>query len=466
MKSNVWIKYYKNGKLKESLTFEYFEYLVNNKIQKINNYGIRKNDRVIIQNENSPNIIATYFALKKLNIIAIPISPDESPRRINYIKENSSANAIINTNDEVILFKNNGKSSIKNIEKVSTIIYTSGTTGEPKGVCLGNDNWLENAKTLIKHHCFDQETIFASPLPIFHCNAHGLSMHTTFISKSRLILFNKITTNFLDIIKKEQVNVLSIVPTILYRLFKKKPEWIPNKELSYILTAAAPLPGGLLKDILEKWKIKVIQGYGLSESTNFSCTMPLGCSDEKYRKIMFPHPSIGIALPGVEVSIKDKNNEGIIGELLVKSKSNFLGYWGKPIKPADIVETGDLAYYRSYDGVKFYYLVGRIKETINRAGETISPVEIERELISKIKNEFVVFSIPDIEYNEEIGLACKKSFDYSILEELPYRIRPKKVFIVKEFFYTPTGKIQRKKLANYCLNKITENIDIKKKWIK
>ncbi len=206
----------------------------------------------------------------------------------------------------------------------------------------------------------------------------------------------------------------------------------------------------LLRSISEKWKAKVIQGYGLTESTNFSCTMPIDLSDSVYNKVMFPYPSIGVTLDKAKIT-SSSNKAGALGELSISSPSNFLGYWAKePIGAKKIVKTGDLGYFSIIAGKKFYYLKGRTKELINRGGEKHLPIEIEAKLrLAGLKNEFAVISIPDEKFGEEIGLVVIKKFNEKILEKLPNFIRPKKVFYVKKLFYTPTGKVQRIKLSNF-----------------
>lgn len=451
MKDSIWIKYYEQGELKEELTFDEAEKQIVLKIDELRKIGIKAKDRIIIQLSNSPLAVITYFAIYRLKAIVVPVGTLESKDRLDYIISNCGARAII-TSSGIEFLENKNKNIELASDVVSTIIYTSGTTGEPKGVCLSWDNWIANAKVLIKHHKLNSKTIFASPLLLTHCNAHGLAMISTYNAQCKWILFDKVTPNFLDIISEEKVNILSIVPAILYRIHSENQTWRPHKQLKYILTAAAPLSADLLSKVIKDWKIKVVQGYGLSESTNFSCTLPINLDKDSYERIMFPWPSIGIALDGVKINIGDKDKEGESGELSISSRSNFNGYWGKDkIIQKELVATGDMGYFKIINGKRYYYLNGRIKEIINRGGEKISPVELEAELHEiGLSGEFAVISIPSEKYGEDVGLACCKQFDFSILQKLPKYRKPKKVFLLNDLFYTPTGKLQRKKIADLC----------------
>lgn len=451
MKDSTWIKYYEQGVLKEELTFDEADKQITLRIDELRKIGIKAKDRIIIKLSNSPLAVITYFAIYRLKAIVVPVGTLESKDRLDYIISNCGARAII-TSDGIEFLENENKNIELASDVVSTIIYTSGTTGEPKGVCLSWDNWIANAGSLIKHHKLNSKTIFASPLLLTHCNAHGLAMISTYHARCKWVLFDKVTPNFLDIISEEEVNILSIVPAILYRLHLENKTWKPYKQLKYILTAAAPLSADLLSNVMKDWKIKVVQGYGLSESTNFSCTLPVDLDESSYKKIMFPWPSVGIALDGVKINIGDKDKEGDSGELSIFSQSNFNGYWGKgEIEHKELVATGDIGYYKTIEGQRYYYLTGRIKEIINRGGEKISPVELEAELREiGLSGEFAVISIQSEKYGEDVGLACCKQLDFLILNKLPKYRRPKKVFLMDNLFYTPTGKLQRKRISDSC----------------
>lgn len=450
MKKDIWIKYYENELLKEEITFDEIIKRINLKVAELRYAGIKQGDRVIVQLPNSPISVVAYFAIYRLKAIAVPVSTLEEKIRLDYIISNCRARAIINTKGVKILNKAIDKE--KNIKNICTIIYTSGTTGGPKGVCLGWDNWVANAKSLIKHHKLNKRTILASPLLLTHCNAHGLAMIATYLAGCKWILFNKTPPNLLKIISNEKVNILSVVPPILYNLYNTNKNWKPDKELRYILTAAAPLSPDLLSNVIHNWGVKVIQGFGLSESTNFSCTLPVDLNDELYKKIMLPTPSVGTPLAGVKIKVGKNNKEGEIGELLIHSKSNFYGYWGRDkIKRKKWVATGDVGYYKTTNRKKYYYLTGRSKEIINRGGEKISPVELEQSLCkSGLRGEFAIISMPSKKYGEEVGLACCEKLDFSIIKTLPKHIRPKKVFLLNKLFYTHTGKLQRKRISDFC----------------
>jgi long-chain acyl-CoA synthetase len=450
MKDKVWIKYYVNGVLNETVTFKDIKSRIQNKKNIFISSQLTEGDRVIVKMNNSVEAVVNYLALSEIGIISVPVNPTDSKIRIDYIIKDCKPKAIIFEDDSLKIIKNNLVRNNKKYCNMNTIIYTSGTTGVPKGVCLSLDNWRNNANSLIKHHKLNEKSILATPLPILHCNAHGLGMYATYFSKSTLVLFDKVSDNFLDVITKEKVNIASVVPSVLSKLLSSKKDFKAHKDLKYFLTAAAPLSVDLLTDIIIHWNVKVIQGYGLTESTNFSCTVPIDLPNNVYKKVMFPHPSIGVELDGVHINIKKQGNSDF-GELSIKSSSNSLGYWNKDVSGRKIVDTGDIGYYKIIEGRKFFYLRGRKKELINRGGEKIYPLELESEIRNFGLNiDFHVVSINDDIFGEEIAVVVLEEFDFAILDKVPYFRRPKKVFKIKNFCVGPTGKVQRAKMSTIC----------------
>lgn len=452
MENKIWVKYYVGGILNETITFGEARNRIEKRKTFFNDKKIIKGDRIIVKMNNSIDAIINYLTLSEMGIIAVPINPKDSKNRLDFIIQDCSPKALIDENNNLSIFKGDINNNLPETNNINTIIYTSGTTGTPKGVCLSLDNWKNNAKSLIKHHDLDENTILATPLPIFHCNAHGLGMYSTYFSGSTLILFDKVPENFLDIINDEKVNIVSIVPAILKKILSSNNLYKAHKDFKYFLTAAAPLSVDLLDQVINNWNTRVVQGYGLTESTNFSCTLPTNLSEDIYNRAMFPHPSIGVELDNVKIKIDKNNLELKSGELFISSDSNSLGYWGKDISGRVCVDTGDIGYYKIIDGNKFFYLKGRKKEMINRGGEKIYPLELESEIksLGGLGNDFHIISIKDDNFDEEVGMVVLEEFDFSILEKIPYYRRPKKVFKINNFCTTSTGKIQRNKLSEIC----------------
>src|SRR5262249_35076730 len=128
--------------------------------------------------------------------------------------------------------------------------------------------------------------------------------------------------------------------------------------------------------------VRVIQGYGLSEATNFSTTLPIDLPDSIYQAAMIdtPYPSIGTTLRGGTIAILDDSGkelgESAVGEIAIRGWNVALGYKHEPFTGNEL-RTGDLGHFRFVGGKKHFFLTGRCKDVIKRFGETVSLREID-----------------------------------------------------------------------------------------
>lgn len=121
----------------------------------------------------------------------VPVGPQEAESHVDYIMRHCNAKAIITEDTAKWLPSYDPDSAFQSHADCLTIIYTSGTTGQPKGVMLGHQQWKANAEALIAHHGITVNTVIGSPLPLFHCNAHGFAMLTSYMAHCRYVLFDR-----------------------------------------------------------------------------------------------------------------------------------------------------------------------------------------------------------------------------------------------------------------------------------
>jgi long-chain acyl-CoA synthetase len=161
--------------------------------------------------------------------------------------------------------------------------------------------------------------------------------------------------------------------------------------LRICISGSAPLPVQVLKEFEAKFRIPLIEGYGLSEASPVVAKNPL----DGRRK----PGSIGLPIPHVEMSVQDETGRELgtreNGEICVRGGNVMLGYWNHPEQTAQAIRhgwllTGDIGY-RDEEG--YFFFVGRKKEVIRRRGELISPVEIES----------VINSHPSVQESAVIG---------------------------------------------------------------
>jgi len=281
-------------------------------------------------------------------------------------------------------------------------------------------------------------------------------------------------SNFFDIIISEHVNIVSVVPTLLAFLLEHHTAY-PNKFSAealptplHIICGAGPLTCDLAQRFEDTFGVRIIHGYGLSETTCYTCFLPRDLSDKEHRSWLVEHnfPSIGVALPCNEMAIHDEQGNavqaGIRGEIVARGSNIMKGYYNNPEANKIAFEfgwfrSGDEGFYlTNNNGVPFYFITGRIKELIIRGGVNIAPLEID-EVINKAPGVRAGISVgfENTVYGEEVGalvVPTNNADKEEILEycqsHLPQHKTPKVVVFCTELPVTSTGKYQRNKVKS------------------
>ncbi|MEK7746240.1 MAG: AMP-binding protein, partial [Elusimicrobiota bacterium] len=266
---------------------------------------------------------------------------------------------------------------------------------------------------------------------------------------------------FFELLSRRRCTAFSGVPSV-YAVLLSLPdaERYDLGSLRFCICGAAPMPVEVFERFEAKFKAHILEGYGLSEAT---CASSVNPPPPGPRKI----GSIGLPLPGQELRIVDASDaglaEGQVGEIVVRGPTVMRGYWNNPQATAETLRggwlhTGDLGR-RDADG--YYFIAGRKKEMIIRAGENIYPKEIEEALYRHpAVAEAAVVGLPHKRWGEEPAafLVLKEGASASekdILAHLKDRIAAYKLPRVVEFVpslpKTATGKIQKLRLREEYL---------------
>lgn len=372
------------------------------------------------------------------NIVVIPISPFLSEEKKKFILSFSQSHAVIDENSKFTLL---GKAPLSNLED-SFIIFSSGSTGDPKGIVLTKEAVMDNANTVAHLHNFTPSRGHATCLPLHHVNALMMSLLGTYIKKAPLSILSKFNSlDYFDLIERTNCRTASIVPALLDRLVNDKPRW--PECLDYLITAAAPLSSILAKRFFDLYGPRVRQGYGLSEAVNFSFTCPLMSESEFIKEYIEKKPPVGLPLLGTEFRI-------INNEVQLRGKSIMRCYWNNQKATSEIftndgwLKTGDLGYMDN----GYLRLSGRIKEVINRGGETIYPTDIEEEWTRQgVPNPFAAFRVHDERLCDDIGMCFEQKRGYAIENILKNSLYKPSVVIKTILKRTETGKIKRNEMG-------------------
>lgn len=498
----TYLTFYDNDSNKINLTYKEFA----TKVYQLANYllenGIKKGDRVATFSHNHYKTVILYFASWAIGAVVVPINVSEERNRVEYILDNSNSK-IIFTKEEYIEKLNKLNLSNKLIftdfdnfdfERYSSqldhgiktekedeclIVYTSGTTGNPKGVVLTQYNLMADALAISNWHNLHKDDVMMCVLPIHHVNGTVVTIMTTMFYGGKLILNQKFQTElFLKRLQDEKVKVVSVVPTLLQFLIHSDEESknYDLKNFSHIICGAGPLTCEIANNFESRFGLRIVHGYGLSETTCYSCFIPVNLKTEDHYKWQneFGFPAIGIPIECNEMEIQNVKGESLAenekGEIVIRGH-NVMKYYFQNDEVNE--KTFEFGWFRSGDegffkfdknGKKYFFITGRIKELIIRGAVNISPLEID-EVISKcdcVKSGIAVGFENDW-YGEEVGALVmlkdenpngekieiyKKEILEHCKKHLPFFKTPKTVVISDSIPVTSTGKYQRNKVKD------------------
>ncbi len=463
--------------------------------------GIGKGDRIATAAHNHPDTIVQYFAAWVLGACVVPLNMTEEDSRLRYILENSNARLLFCREEYLERLERFCPDSICTIpvyndpnraegfhrliaahepaavppEKLwdaeALIVYTSGTTGLPKGVVLVQRNLFADGYEIARWHGIGERSRMMCVLPVHHVNGTVVTHVTPFLVGASVVLNRKFQTeHFFPRIVAEGVEVVSVVPTLLAFLLEADadPLGAPQRGFRHVICGAGPLTCELAERFERRYGIPIIHGYGLSETTCYSCFLPTGQPWQEHRHWMqdYGFPSIGLAIPCNEMAIHDPEGhelpEGERGEIVIRGWNVMKGYFANPdANEAAFTygwfRSGDEGFFRTdAQGRRYFFITGRLKELIIRGGVNIAPLEIDEVLARApgVRAGIAVGFEHDL-YGEEVGalvIPAEGASPERILaycaQHLPFHKTPKVVLFTDALPVTSTGKYQRNRVKH------------------
>lgn len=339
------------------------------------------------------------------------------------------------------------------------LLYSSGTTGKPKGILLPNKSEMDMCKDLASLKVFDPGDRMLIVLPMFHSNALCVWTYPLAYQGLTLVIRKAFSPDdfWTSLLDYSITHVLAVPTMYNYVLATQDPSKIDASrfKLKFTMTGAAPFAEELHDAFLKKFGLEILEGYGLTE-----------CAGMSTGNLNVPNKlgSIGVPLPSQQIKIMDANNNimpvGVNGEICIKGNAILLGYLNQPEATKETIKdgwlhTGDAGY---MDEEGYIYMVGRIKEMINRGGENIYPREIESVLENHPQVAAVaVVGVPDPALGERVK-ACiisrlgetvdpQEIKDFLKDKLAKYKI-PDFVEFYTEFPTNSTGKVLKYQMQN------------------
>jgi acyl-CoA synthetase (AMP-forming)/AMP-acid ligase II len=503
LEQQIFLVFYSDDGLRTELTYREFFEQVSQTASYLKSAGIERGDRIAVMSPNHVDVLIQYFGAFMLGAVVVPINAGEDDRRVLFTLQDSGARLAfvrdlcidrilglrgqVPTLQQIVQVGARAHSNLPHfaseitrqpisftppqppsLDSEALIVYTSGTTGNPKGVLLDQYNLLVDAMAIAEWHQIARDQRVMCVLPLHHVNGIIVTVMTPLYAGGTIVLNQRFHPDkFFERISAEKVSVVSVVPTLLQFLLHAKLDMEAYKlaRLRHFICGAGPLTVELAAKFEQTFKIPIIHGYGLSETTCYSCFLPIDLSLAEHKDWIAKHgfPSIGVPLPINEMAIHDDQGnelpEGVKGEIVIRGHNLMARYFQNP----DANDTtfahgwfrsGDEGFFQYDDtGRQFFFITGRIKELIIRGGVNISPFEIDEILMGMPGiHAGIAVGFENDWYGEEVGAFVKVKDGIEISEQqilnycrkhLPFSKSPKVVVIGDTVPVTSTGKYQR-----------------------
>src|SRR3989339_234 len=370
--------------------------------------GFGKGDKLAVMLPNCPEFVIAYFAVQKIGGVAVTLNVQSTPYELRHLLGNSDAQCLItqgalakrveeinnklplcrhlittNGPEEDSLFREivaNGPFTEESPELTgndpAVMIYTAGPTGKPLGAVLTHHNLLTQS-VLLRTICNrDEKDIGLAVIPFFHSFGAVANMLAILRIGAGVVLMERFTLDgIFTIIEKEKISYIAAVPRLfLGMLFHTGGEKYRVDSLKVCITGGAAMPPEFIPVFEQRFGVKIMEGYGLTEASPVS----------SFSRLDMPQKpgSIGIPIPNVAARIVDEDGRELprdtVGELILKGDNVMKGYYKEEEMTAQVIKEGWL--YTSdlgrMDGDGYIFLTGRKKRMIITSGFNVYPREI------------------------------------------------------------------------------------------
>jgi long-chain acyl-CoA synthetase len=439
-------------------------------------------DRVGIMLPNVPYFPVCYYGVLRAGGIVVPMNVLLKRREVAFYLKDSGAKLLFaweafaddaqagadDAGTECVLVKagefENQVGAAEPVTEVvdaddddtAVILYTSGTTGTPKGAELTHSNLCRNAVASQRLYGFGDQAVTLGALPLFHSFGQTCGLNATISGAGTLTLIPRFEpAKALEIIQRDRVNIFQGVPT-MYGAMLHHPdrEDYDTSSLEVCASGGSAMPVELMRGFEDAFGCKVLEGYGLSESSPVASFNHL----DRERK----PGSIGTPIEGVEMKVVDEDDnevaQGEVGEIVIRGHNVMKGYWNRDNATAETVRdgwlhTGDMG---NVDEDGYFFIVDRKKDMIIRGGYNVYPREIEEVLYEHpAVREAAVLGVPHDEYGEEVAaaVALKDGEEVDadeirefVKEQVAAYKYPRRIWFVDDLPKGPTGKILKREI--------------------
>jgi long-chain acyl-CoA synthetase len=409
--------------------------------------GFVKGDKVVLFLENSAEFIFCFYGILMLGGVVVPLPSYLRLFEIRSIFSNCKPSFAITRPDiwERAISGRNFDTTLISVRQMdfgtnnpvveritpvwpgmtASINYTYNGGGYPKGAELTHKNYLCALNGLVRHLGLQRQDIFLAPLPMAHVYALALANLVPILTAATTVITDTyFPSTIARLITEHNVTILVSVPSVFNLLNREfmKSVFRPQS-LRFMITGGEYMPPSLQLSIIKNSNVPLVQGYGLTESMPIVCNVPHG--PNKYGSLGIPgRPDIFVKIVDPEMQ---EVIDGDVGEILIKSPTNMVGYHNSPVDSDNAfydgwLKTGDFG---CVDQDGFLYFKGLKKRICNLSGLKVDPAELVK-----------------------VGLSHPRVRSVTIRQEETEGALPMKS-LVAELTISPGGKIEKKDFVDF-----------------
>lgn len=474
--------------------------------------GVAPGDRVALFLESCPQFAIAYYGLLKAGAIGVCVNPMHKAAELGHVLRDSGARAVITSEEgQGVLDPIRGDTAVRDVlvtayrdylpaaptlplppslqaaaqghagaddfvhvvttadplrqpeprrpSDTALLQYTSGTTGSPKGAELTHGNLTANCELQKAYIGMQEGDVHLAVLPWFHITGMECQMNVMAYTGQPVVALTRFDCETLLLaVERYRCTMTTLIATINVALVNNPMTRQHDlRSLRACFSGGAPVPA----EIAQRWEdttgYKLLEGYGLSETTAPTHINPV----HRPR-----YGTVGLPLPLTEahiVSLDDGVTEmppGEAGEVVVRGPQVMKGYWNAPEATAQAIpadgffRTGDIG---RMDGEGYFTIDERKKDLIKASGYSVFPAEVEALMYRHpAVAEVGVVGVPDAYRGEDVmAFVVKRAGAADVSErqivdwcreEMSVYKAPRHVRFVETLPRTASGKLLKRVL--------------------
>jgi crotonobetaine/carnitine-CoA ligase len=422
-----------------TLTYRAFADRVNRFANALVARGIKPGENVALMMTNSPEFLVSWLAINQAGAVMVPVNVFYAADELRYLLKSSQSAAFVSEPKFLPLYAEvaadcptvrvkvlaksekaeSGFESLDALEKSaspehrimrvppeapSQIVYTSGTTSRPKGAVISHRASVIQGIAMAMLFGMNASDRACIVLPLFHVNAQYVGAIPALTAGATIVLLEVFSARkFWNQVRTHRATALSIVPMLLRTMLAQPPRDDDAKHGVRLSFYALPTTDAEWDAFEQRFGVRLIEGYGLSETLGVCSSNPATFGTTKRH-------CIGLPVLGREMRVVDDDGRELpadsVGRIQVRGQPIFSGYFNDPESTKACMvgdgwfDTGDNG---SVDADGYFHFFDRSKDVIKRAGENIAASEVERVLDENPKiAESAVIAVHDALRDEAV----------------------------------------------------------------